>query len=648
MRIQRKITSTLLAVCLVASAAAISSVSTASATTDSQLAQDTVEGGAILHCFNWSYNNIKANLASIKAAGYTAVQTSPVQQPKDYSSSYTDQSGQWWKLYQPLGLSVADGTTWLGTKAELQSLCEEAENYGIKVIVDIVANHMANNGSDGGGFSYVNTDIESDLYNSSYFHSTNTYTSDSNRYTITQYHLGMPDLNTSNSYVQQRVLGLLEECVDLGVDGFRFDAAKHIELPTDTSSSCASDFWPTVLNGIDAYTSNDLYNYGEILNSAGTDISNYTTYLDVTDNYTGDYALYSAYTQNCGALADCTYYKGAEADDSVLWVESHDTYMGSSGSAGLSNTASVSDDVIVRAWAIVGSRADSTSLFFARPASTMGSASTDTTWCSTAVAEVNKFKNYFEGTTEYLGYSTTYNTTYNERGTAGVVISKLDGGGYVSLTANKIADGTYTDQVSGNTFTVSNGVITGTVGSTGVAVVYNTGDSTSTDSKTSSTSSTSSTSDTLYLVPNSNWTTASARFAMYVFNSSTDSNAWASMTDSDGDGTYEGSVPDGTWDYVIFCRMNSSSTINSWSYVWNQTNDLALSDSYNCYTVASGAWSYGSGTWSSYTANPTEETTTATEETTSSSSSSSSSSSGSSSRPDGPGGNSSGGRGGRR
>ena len=31
----------------------------------------------------------------------------------------------------------------LGTKAELESLCKEAENYGIKVIVDVVANHLA-------------------------------------------------------------------------------------------------------------------------------------------------------------------------------------------------------------------------------------------------------------------------------------------------------------------------------------------------------------------------------------------------------------------------------------------------------------------------------------------------------------------------
>lgn len=241
-------------------------------------------------------------------------------------------------------------------------------------------------------------------------------------------------------------------------------------------------------------------------------------------------------------------------------------HLANNGSAGLSNTAS-----------------------------TMGASSTDTTWCSTAVAEVNKFKNFFDGTTEYLGYSTDYNTTYNERGTSGVVISKLDGSGYVKLTANKMADGNYTDQVSGNTFTVSNGYITGTFGSTGVAVVYNTSESASTDDSSTSTSSTSDT-DTLYLVPNSNWTTAGARFAMYLFNSSTGSYAWADMTDSDSDGTYEGTVPDGTWDYVIFCRMNGSSSSNSWSYVWNQTNDLALSDSYNCYTITSGAWSYGGGT----------------------------------------------------
>lgn len=111
MSVKFRVISILMSVCMIISIISASGIGAAASTSGSQLAQDTVDGGAILHCFDWSYNNIKANLASIAAAGYTAVQTSPVQQPKDYSSSYTDQSGQWWKLYQPLGLSVADGTT---------------------------------------------------------------------------------------------------------------------------------------------------------------------------------------------------------------------------------------------------------------------------------------------------------------------------------------------------------------------------------------------------------------------------------------------------------------------------------------------------------------------------------------------------------
>lgn len=445
-------------------------VDAASTGSGSQEPQDSIQGSAVLHCFDWSYNSIKANLADIKAAGYTAVQTSPVLSPKDYNASWTDQEGQWWKLYQPIAIEIADGNTWLGTKAELKSLCDVAESMGIKVIVDIVANHMADVDSSGNQASNINSQIESTIRNNmEYWHMNGKWADDGSRENMTQGSIGQPDLNTGNSYIQQRYKNLLIECISLGVDGFRFDAAKHIELPTD--SGFGSQFWPTVINGSQASTSEEIYYYGEILNTAGTTISNYTKYMSVTDNKTGDGSLVAANNSNAEWLASSTYELGADSSKSVLWVESHDTYMGNSGSQGLTNTSGVSDSTIVKAWAIVGSRANSTSLFYARPAATMGSASTDTTWKSTAVAEVNKFKNYFDGETEYL--SSSGNVAYNERGTSGVVISKLDGSGSVSLTANKMAAGTYKDQITGNIFTVANGKISGNVGSTGVAVVYN-------------------------------------------------------------------------------------------------------------------------------------------------------------------------------
>ena len=283
----------------------------------------------------------------------------------------------------------------------------------------------------------------------------------------------------------------------------------------------------------------------------------------------------------------------------MLWAESHDTYMGSSGSSAFSNTKDISNDKINKAWAIVASRADSTALFFARPNSVMGAASTDTNWKSPVVAAVNKFKNHFNGTNEYLA-SKNSDVAYVERGTKGVVICKLTGDNNVSLTAHQMEDGTYTDQITGNTFTVSNGTISGTVGDTGVAVVYNTDESALNYIEES----------TLYLKPNSNWTQASARFAMYVYNSVTGARSWASMT-SAGSGYYSADVPSGDWTNVIFVRMNPSSDENRWDaydgegHVWNQTNDLFPDDGTNCYTIASGAWSKGDGTWSSYSSQTT-------------------------------------------
>ena len=118
--------------------------------------QAIIQGGAILHCFDWSYNEIRAALPDIAAAGYIAVQTSPVQPAKDYNGSWTDTGGNWWKLYQPLDFCVADGSeTWLGSKEELTALCTEAESYGIYVIVDVVANHTAN--ITGGGYTVNGT-----------------------------------------------------------------------------------------------------------------------------------------------------------------------------------------------------------------------------------------------------------------------------------------------------------------------------------------------------------------------------------------------------------------------------------------------------------------------------------------------------------
>ncbi len=457
-------------------AAEVDSAQTASA--DSTL-RDKVGDGVMLHAFNWSYNTIKENLPAIAAAGYTTVQTSPVQQPKDYSTS-GDVTGQWWKLYQPISFHIAE-QSWLGTKDDLKSLCDEADKYGIKIICDIVSNHIAN--ADEARPDSVSNQVKK--YEPEFYKKRRTYTrtykgdaNDSSVQAVVQGHVSKcPDLVTNDTAVQTYIINLLKECIDCGVDGFRFDAAKHIE--TEDDGEYASDYWKNITSSASSYytqkTGDDLYIYGEILNNCGADrsYSSYTKYINVTDNRTGDAVLYNVTKGKASTATNAKYKSGVAASNAVLWAESHDTYEGSSGSSGFSNTAGISDENVVKAWAIVASRKDSTALFFARPGTAlMGGVSTDTTYKSTAVSEINKFHNLFVGQSEKLGSSG--DIAYVARGTSGIVLSNCKGtNASVSISGTGLADGKYTDTVSGAEFTVANGVLTGSIGKTGVAVVYN-------------------------------------------------------------------------------------------------------------------------------------------------------------------------------
>ncbi len=511
MKMFRKLVSIVAAATLLTSSMALSaSVSAAqvdptSAVSSEPQTQDNVNNGVILHAFNWSYNSIKANLPQIKAAGYSAVQTSPVTQPKDFGP-WSDVAGQWPKLYQPVSMSIAQ-KSWLGTKSELSALCAEADKYGIKIVVDIVANHMANYKDPTSGTINKNKlsdevkTYEPTIYNSygTYFHSETYDASDSDAYTMTRGHVSdCPDLNTGSSAVQGKVLNLLKECIDCGVDGFRFDAAKHIE--TESDGSAYSNFWAQTLDQAKSYykgkTGKELFAYGEILNTlSGRNVGAYTKRMRVTENKYSDNILAGVNNGSTTQASSTNYQLAGSANTAVVWAESHDTNMGSSGSAGLKTTSGVSDEKIVKAWAILAARQGSVPLFFARPGTaSMGEAASDLTYKSTAVSEVNKFHNAFASVSaEKVGVSGSF--VYVARGNSGVVLSNINGNATnASVTGTGLADGDYIDTITGNAFKVSGGTLTGRVGDTGVAVVYH---STATPKATASVESGDFTTDTL-------------------------------------------------------------------------------------------------------------------------------------------------------
>ncbi len=434
---------------------------------------ENIQDGCTLQCWNWSLANIEANLGLIANLGYTSIQISPLQAVKEPTENRP--YNNWWILYQPVEFTINESATHaIGTRDELIDLCESAHKYGIKVIMDVVCNHMANDG-DNVLCSLIDPDILEDPL---CWHDYTTNSWDySSRYNITQYCMsGLPDLNTANAKIQNYCLNLLKDYIDCGVDGFRFDGAKQIETPSD-DSSFASNFWPTVVNGATSYAQQTrgiaLYCYGEILGDADDNnslpISAYTDYMSVTDSVWSNDVRYRINDQNAGGL-QTSYFKNCNADKLVLWGESHDTYNDGS-------SAGVSMDVINRAYALVASRAYAMSLYYPRPndmsTQELGQIAKNG-WSSAIVKAANKFSNHFVGQSEYLTQDSYGNYYYNERGSSGIVIVNFYGGAReVDLPVYAMAAGSYVDQLTGNVFTVSNGRITGQMGDAGVAIVYN-------------------------------------------------------------------------------------------------------------------------------------------------------------------------------
>lgn len=410
--------------------------------------KDNIQDGVILHCFDWTYNDIKAELPKIAKAGFTSIQTSPAQ---------PNGTGTWYWLYQPISFSI--GTNGVGTKAELQSLCDEADKYGIKIIVDVVANHLRGD----------HNNIDNDLKPSEYWHTFGGGIDWKNRWQVTHGSIGMPDIATENPYVQQKVCNYVQELKSVGVDGLRWDAAKHIGVPSE-----GDDFWKSV-------TQYGLYNYGEILGgpddrSTGNEdiMKEYTDYISVTDSNYGKELRDSFNSGKAPTSSGNWSEKGISNDKLLYWGESHDTWSNNKD-WGFSNE--MSQNVIDRAYAVAASRNKVTALYFSRPSSTnkesikMGEKGS-THYTSSEVAQINKFHNAMDGKADY--YTVSDGCSVITRKDGGAVIVKGSGSGEVSVEngGGYAKPGTYTDAVSGNTFTITSSTISGTIGSSGIAVVY--------------------------------------------------------------------------------------------------------------------------------------------------------------------------------
>ena len=437
---------------------------------------ENAEDGLTLHAFNWTYREITANLENIANAGFKNVLTMPVQEPKSGGS-------QWWAFYQPLSFSIGNNSA-LGTKADLEELCSEAEKYGICILADIVANHLATTDDEGKEedgtptvspavaeyepLIYRNRNEDVDGIGLTFHHNKNAGGSGSE--TQVYAYGNLPDLNTSNPYVQQRMLSLLKECVDAGIDGFRFDAAKHVETSLDPDYP--SDFWENTLEKAKEYyrekTGKELYVYGEILGSpSGRSLSSYTKYMRVTDD--GFAAQFkSVFSSKDPAKILNAVLKTDDPKQLIAWVESHDEYV-------TSNTH-YSDIRVGKYWSVIAAKKGLGGLFLARPTDELtvgqiGSYAFEKEY----VAVSNRFHNrFFDADSYESADGVCYINEKIKEGDQGALIlnvGDIDPEAVVEVPVPHLEDGNYYDALTGYKAVVYEGKAYVKFDTSGIAVI---------------------------------------------------------------------------------------------------------------------------------------------------------------------------------
>lgn len=197
----------------------------------------------ILHAFDWRYLDIEQNAKQIAELGYGAVLIPP--------PLYSDESGHaWWQRYQPRDYRILRSA--LGRKNDLKKAIDGLHAHGIRVIADIVFNHMANEKdrpdpydfpgnavlkryrSDAEKAGFLEDRLYGDLDLGLFFYLDFNPAGDIKNWSdAEEVHKkwlgGLPDLQL-NEWVARQQRECLAALNALGFDGYRVDAMKHMPI----------------------------------------------------------------------------------------------------------------------------------------------------------------------------------------------------------------------------------------------------------------------------------------------------------------------------------------------------------------------------------------------------------------------------------
>ncbi len=151
-----------------------------------------------------------------------------------------------------------------GTMEDLHDLIQLCHSRGVRIILDLVVNHtsskhpwftqftQAHQSGDTtdpyyGFYSYASSPAGSGTFNSIL---------GTNEYFECNFSGDMPELDFNNPQVRQQMVDVAKFYLDMGVDGFRFDAAKYIYYGNESANWEFWDWYMKELRGIkpDIYT----------------------------------------------------------------------------------------------------------------------------------------------------------------------------------------------------------------------------------------------------------------------------------------------------------------------------------------------------------------------------------------------------------
>ncbi|XP_011700976.1 PREDICTED: alpha-amylase 2 [Wasmannia auropunctata] len=180
----------------------------------------------MVHLFEWKWRDIADECERfLGPIGFGGVQVSPIQENVIVGNR------PWWERYQPISYIWH---TRSGTADEFKEMVRRCNNAGVRIYVDVVFNHMSGDHRDakGTGGSTANTydfSYPAVPFSREHFHpscSINNYQDPKN---VRNCELsGLHDLDQSNEHVREKIVEFLNAAIDIGVAGFRVDAAKHM------------------------------------------------------------------------------------------------------------------------------------------------------------------------------------------------------------------------------------------------------------------------------------------------------------------------------------------------------------------------------------------------------------------------------------